>query len=76
MVYGLEISYELPRQQWPREERIFAADMVNRGRFPGPWDADMARAAAGGGVIRWALAQGDRERMANGEALAVRWPER
>jgi len=43
MVYGLEISYELPRQQWPREERIFAADMVNRGRFPGPWDADMAR---------------------------------
>ena len=59
MVYGLEISYELPRQQWPREERIFAADMVNRGRFPGPWDADMARAAAGGGVIRWALAQGD-----------------
>ena len=73
---GLEISYELPRQQWPREERIFAADMVNRGRFPGPWDADMARAAAGGGVIRWALAQGDRERMANGEALAVRWPER
>jgi len=48
----LEISYELPRQQWPREEHIFAADMVNRGRFPGPWDADMARAAAGGGVMR------------------------
>ena len=39
---GLEISYELPRQQWPREERIFAADMVNRGRFPGPWDAEGA----------------------------------
>jgi catechol 2,3-dioxygenase len=32
---GLEISYELPRQQWPREDRIFAADMVNRGPAPG-----------------------------------------
>ena len=40
---GLEISYELPREQWPREESIFAADMVNRGLFPGPWDADMAQ---------------------------------
>ena len=40
---GLEVSYELPRQQWPREDRIFAADMVNHGRFPGPWDADTAR---------------------------------
>jgi catechol-2,3-dioxygenase len=33
---GLEISYELPRRQWPREERIFAADMVNRGPWPWP----------------------------------------
>lgn len=40
---GLEVSYELPREQWGREERVFAADMVNRGLFPGPWDADEAR---------------------------------
>ena len=35
---GLEISYELPRADWPREEAVFA---VEKGRFPGPWDAEM-----------------------------------
>ena len=39
---GVEASYELPRSQWPRQERIFSADMVDRGRFPGPWDDDSA----------------------------------
>ena len=38
---GIEVYYELPRSQWPRQERIFAADMVGRGLFPGPWDADV-----------------------------------
>ncbi len=38
---GVEASYELPRGQWPREERVFAEDM-GRGRFPGPWDQDPA----------------------------------
>ncbi len=35
-------------QEWPRQEQIFAADMMNRGRFPGPWDAELTaqRAAA------------------------------
>ena len=32
---GLEISYEAPREQWPRAEGIFAADMVSRGLYPG-----------------------------------------
>ena len=50
---GIEVYYELLRAQWPRQERIFAADMVGRGPFPGPWDVDVAprhRAATAGGV--------------------------
>jgi len=45
---GIEVYYELPRAEWPRQEQIFAGDMMNRGRFPGPWDAELAtqRAAA------------------------------
>jgi catechol 2,3-dioxygenase len=39
---GSEVYYESPRSEWPRQERIFAADMVNRGLFPGPWDAEIA----------------------------------
>jgi catechol 2,3-dioxygenase len=35
---GVEVSYELPRNQWPREERIFSAEDRMRGQFPGPWD--------------------------------------
>lgn len=39
---GLEVSYELPRDQWPREDNVFA---VAKGRFPGPWDQDAKRPA-------------------------------
>ncbi|MGE0224747.1 MAG: VOC family protein [Acetobacteraceae bacterium] len=39
---GLEVSYELPRSEWPRKEQVFAEDVVNRGLFPGPWDQDPA----------------------------------
>jgi catechol 2,3-dioxygenase len=39
---GVEVSYELPRSQWPRQERLFAEDLVALGRFPGPWDEDAA----------------------------------
>jgi len=38
---GLEVSYELPREQWPRQDAVFAADVVGLGKFPGPWDEDM-----------------------------------
>jgi catechol 2,3-dioxygenase len=38
---GIEVYYEIPRSQWPRQEKIFAADMVSRGLFPGPWDAEL-----------------------------------
>jgi catechol 2,3-dioxygenase len=39
---GLEISYELPREKWPRQDQVFAPDVVNLGLFPGPWDDDPA----------------------------------
>jgi catechol 2,3-dioxygenase len=35
---GIEASYELPRDQWPRQERLFAEDLVELGHFPGPWN--------------------------------------
>ena len=38
---GLEVSYELPREQWPRQDEVFAADVVGLGKFPGPWDDEM-----------------------------------
>ncbi len=39
---GLEVSYELPREKWPRQDQVFAPDVVNLGLFPGPWDDDPA----------------------------------
>jgi catechol 2,3-dioxygenase len=39
---GLEVSYELPREQWPRQEGVFADEVVGLGKFPGPWDDDPA----------------------------------
>lgn len=38
---GVEVSYELPREQWPRQTEVFASDVVGLGRFPGPWDDEM-----------------------------------
>ncbi len=36
---GIELSYELPRSQWGREENIFmGGGFTQMGRFPGPWD--------------------------------------
>jgi catechol-2,3-dioxygenase len=43
---GLEVSYELPREKWPRQERVFASDVVDLGLFPGPWDEEIARQRA------------------------------
>jgi catechol 2,3-dioxygenase len=39
---GLEVSYELPREKWPRQDSVFAPDVVNLGLFPGPWDEEIA----------------------------------
>ncbi len=41
---GVEISYELPREQWNRQEAIFSGAERLRGLFPGPWDEHLAEA--------------------------------
>ena len=38
---GVEVFYELPRAQWGVDDHIFSRDKVARGRFPGPWDAEI-----------------------------------
>ena len=41
---GIELSYELPRGQWGREENIFMGEgFTEKGRFPGPWDEVLAK---------------------------------
>jgi catechol 2,3-dioxygenase len=42
---GVEVSYELPRNEWPRDDKIFSAEGRQKGLFPGPWDKDLAAAA-------------------------------
>lgn len=39
---GVEVSYELPRSEWGREESLFMSGGTEKGRFPGPWDEEMA----------------------------------
>lgn len=43
---GVEVSYELPRSQWYRQEKIFLSDDRPRGHFPGPWDEHLVEAQA------------------------------
>ena len=44
---GIELSFELPRSEWGREEDVFMATGVeDKGRFPGPWDEDLANNTA------------------------------
>ena len=44
---GVEVSYELPRSEWGREENLFmSCEFTEKGRFPGPWDAALAKDAA------------------------------
>jgi catechol 2,3-dioxygenase len=38
---GIEVSYELPRDQWPRQDHVFSEGRMH-GRFPGPWDEHLA----------------------------------
>ena len=35
--HGIEVYYELPRDEWPHQDQVFTGD---RDHFPGPWDAD------------------------------------
>ena len=44
---GVEVSYELPRSEWGREENLFmSGSFTEKGRFPGPWDEALAKDAA------------------------------
>ena len=43
---GLEVSYELPREKWPRQDSVFAPEVVNLGLFPGPWEEEMQKQRA------------------------------
>jgi len=43
---GVEVSYEMPRSEWPRHEKVFSAEGRQKGLFPGPWDEHLAAAAA------------------------------
>jgi catechol 2,3-dioxygenase len=45
---GVEVYYEMPRAEWPREDHVFSPELVGSGRFPGPWEKELAaqRAAA------------------------------
>jgi catechol 2,3-dioxygenase len=35
---GIEVTYELPRSEWPRQDLVFSGEGKKRGLFPGPWD--------------------------------------
>ena len=39
---GIEISYELPRNQWARQDKVFSGEGRAKGLFPGPWDEHLA----------------------------------
>jgi len=42
---GVEVYYEMPRSEWPREDHVFTRELMGDGRFPGPWDNDAAFAS-------------------------------
>jgi catechol-2,3-dioxygenase len=39
---GIEVSYELPRDQWYRNDQVFSGAERPKGLFPGPWDEHLA----------------------------------
>ena len=43
---GIEVFYELPRSEWPRQEKLFTNLGNGEGRFPGPWDEELKKQAA------------------------------
>ena len=38
---GIEVSHEMSKSQWPRKDQIFSGEDTVKGRFPGPWDAEI-----------------------------------
>jgi catechol 2,3-dioxygenase len=46
---GVEVSYELPRNQWARQDKVFSGEGRSKGHFPGPWDEHLAPQMAAAG---------------------------
>ena len=40
---GIEISYEMPASKWGHDKSDYLIGGTQKGRLPGPWDADLAR---------------------------------
>ena len=40
---GIEVSYEMPREEWGHQESLFMIGNTTKGRLPGPWDNEPAR---------------------------------
>ena len=70
---GVEVSYELPREKWPRQDSVFAPDVTNLGLFPGPWDEEIAQAAGRrtGGVGRSGSRRRQNQGLGNSQAAHV-----
>jgi catechol 2,3-dioxygenase len=43
---GIEVSYEMPASQWGHNESGYMIGGTQKGRLPGPWDAEIAQGAA------------------------------
>ena len=41
---GIEVSYEMPRSEWPTHDKVFSSESRPKGLFPGPWDEHLATA--------------------------------
>ena len=42
---GIELSYEMPADQWGHDDSKYMIGGTQKGRLSGPWDADIARDA-------------------------------
>ena len=40
---GIEVSYEMPREEWGHQESLFMIGNTTKGRLPGPWDHEPTR---------------------------------
>ena len=40
---GIEVSYEMPREEWGHEEGQYMIGATEKGRLPGPWDEEPTR---------------------------------
>ena len=40
---GIEVSYEMPREEWGHQEGQYMIGATEKGRLPGPWDEEPAR---------------------------------